>query len=59
MAVEGPNHALVIGSVLGGLFYADGYDVRPVYDAEGNYTDKIVVHTASGSYVVTVRPIDE
>lgn len=60
MTVTGPNHALLIGHVLGGLLRAPvDYDVRPVYDRDGNYSDKIVVHAPSGDYVITVRPIEE
>lgn len=57
--VTGPDHALLVGRLLGSLIALQEYDPRPVYDTEHNYTDKIIVHAASGTYVVTVRPIKE
>ena len=38
-----PNHALLVGMVLGALMKAD-LEVRPVLDEDGDYTDRIIVN---------------
>lgn len=59
-AVTGPNHALLVGRVIGALLHGDyPYDVRPAVDDAGNYTADITVEAPDGRYVVTVRPIEE
>lgn len=58
--VTGPNHALLVGNLLGGLMTLEhvDYAVQPQVDAEGNYESRFIVDAESASYVVTVTPIE-
>lgn len=56
-AVTSPDHALLVGRILGALLHGDyAYDARPGVDDAGNYTADITVDAPSGRYTVTVTP---
>lgn len=40
--IQSPEHALITGLTLGTLM-SQGLNVNPEVDAEGNYTDRLVV----------------
>lgn len=61
---SGDSHALATGIILGALMKANEgvdpsslsvQDVRPYYDAAGNYTNQIQVRIGNKHYTVTVE----
>lgn len=63
MNFRSDNHALLCGHVLGALLMrlheTGPYHVVPVVDDAGDYTPKLMVLTPSGTYEVTVQPVEE
>lgn len=40
--IQSPEHALITGLTLGTLMQS-GFDINPEVDADGNYTDRLVL----------------
>lgn len=52
---QGPNHALLVGEVMGALMAA-GIDAKPIIDDKRNYLDTLAVSRPSGTWLVRVAP---
>lgn len=60
---DGPDGALLMGEILGVLHKERGWtfdtEITLESDAEGNYTNRIIVERPSGRFALTLTMIDD
>lgn len=57
MDIQSPNHALLVGNIIGKIMSIDNCIAEPIMK-NGNYTADILVKRGGTEYIVTITPME-